>query len=135
MNPASKDICTSLAANPGFELTFGTNLFAGKEPAIPHNCVTVFDIPGYAPLMTLEGKGGIQYYQPSVQVRVRNDNYLDGWNLIHDIQEFLHGINGRVEGGVKYLLIKAVDEPMLLDWDEEGRARFITTFSIHRSRR
>jgi hypothetical protein len=132
VNPASKDICTLLEAESEFGLAFGANLFAGKEPALPHNCVTIFDISGYAPLMTLEGKGGIQYYQPSVQVRVRDNNYLNGWGLIHAVQDFLHGINGKIEGGSEYMLIRAVDEPMLLDWDENHRARFITTFSVYR---
>jgi len=132
VNPASKDICSLLEADSSLGLTFATNLFVGKEPASPDNCVTVFDIPGDAPLLTLTGKGGIAYYQPSVQVRVRNNSYLTGWELIHDIQEYLHGINGESEGGTEYLLIKGVDEPALLDRDENDRARFVATFSVHR---
>ena len=132
MNPASVDICTLLEADSGLGLTFATNLFVGKEPASPDNCVTVFDIPGDAPLLTLAGKGGGDYYRPSIQVRVRNNDYLVGWELLHDIQEYLHGINGIVEGGTEYLLIKGVDAPAILDWDENDRVRFTATFSVHR---
>ena len=132
MNPASQDICALLAADSSLGLTFATDLFVGKEPATPDNCATVFDIPGEAPLLTLKGKGGIDYYQPFIQIRVRNNNYLDGWGLLHDIQAFLHGVNGQTQGGTKYLLIRGVDAPALLDWDENDRARWIATFAIQR---
>ena len=132
MNPTSVDICSLLEADSSLGLTFATNLFIGKEPASPDDCVIVFDIPGDAPLLTLTGKDGGNYYRPSVQVRVRNNDYLTGWDLIHSIQECLHGVCEYTEDGTKYLLIKGVDEPVLLDWDENDRARFIATFSVHR---
>ena len=132
MNPASKDIASLLEADSGLGLTFITDLFVGKEPATPDDCVTIFDIPGDSPLLTLGGKGGIDYYRPSVQIRVRNNSYLEGWELTHDIRAFLHGMHGEVVEGTDYLLIKSVDEPFLLDWDENDRARFIATFSIQR---
>ena len=132
MNPSSIDISALLEADSNFELTFAVNLFVGKEPAFPDNCVTIFDIPGDAPVLTLTGKGGGDYYRPSVQVRVRNNDYLTGWGLIHDIQKYLHGINGVIEDSTEYLLIQSVDSPFLLDWDENDRVRFIATFSIYR---
>ena len=133
MNPTSKDICALLAAESDFGLTFGEDLFAGKEPATPDDCVTIFDIPGDAPLLTLDGKVAEgASYNSSIQVRARNNDYLVGWGLIHDIQFFLHGLNNFTEGGATYLLIQSVDEPALLDWDETNRARFIATFSIKR---
>ena len=132
MNPTSVDICSLLEADSSLGLTFATNLFIGKEPASPDDCVIVFDILGDAPLLTLTGKDGGNYYRPSVQVRVRNNDYLTGWDLIHSIQGCLHGVYKYTEDGTKYLLIKGVDEPVLLDWDENDRARFIATFSVHR---
>jgi len=132
MNPTSKDVCSLLEADSSLGLVIATNLFVGKEPASPDDCVTVFDIPGDSPSLTLTGKGGGVYYQPSIQIRVRNNNYVTGWELMHDIREFLHGMNNITEDGTEYLLIRSVDEPALLDWDENNRARFITTFSIQR---
>lgn len=132
MNPSSIDISTLLEADSNLGLTFAANLFVGKEPAFPDNCVTVFDIPGDAPLLTLTGKGGGDYYRSSVQVRVRNNDYSIGCKLIHDIQEYLHGINGVIESGTKYLLIQSADSPFLLDWDKNNRVRFAATFSICR---
>jgi len=132
VNPSSIDISTLLEADSNLELTFAVNLFVGKEPALPDNCVTIFDIPGDAPVLTLTGKGGGDYYRPSVQARVRNNDYLTGWKLIHDIQKYLHGINGVIEDSAEYLLIQSVDSPFLLDWDKNNRVRFAATFSIYR---
>jgi hypothetical protein len=132
LNPTSKDIATLLEQEPSLGLVFATNLFVGKEPPIPDDCVTIFDIPGDAPLLVLQGKGGIYYYFPSVQVRVRNSNYLTGWGLINKIRGCLHGLGGIVLGGAGYDLIKGVDEPFLLDYDEQSRARFVATFNIQR---
>jgi len=105
-------------------------LFVGREPATPDNCVVVFDIPGSSPLLTLER--GEAYYYPGVQVRVRNINYLTGWALIHDIQALLHGVHGEIWNSTTYDLIKAMNNPFLLDWDENDRARFICDFNISR---
>jgi len=129
MNPASRDICSILEA-AGLGLTFGTNLFAGKEPPLPDVCVTVFDIPGSAPSLVLEGAGG-DYY-PSIQVRVRHVSYPDGWALVHNVMDTLHGVHNETWGGSEYELIKASLEPFLLDYDENGRARFVADFNIHR---
>jgi len=132
MQPASKDICTLLEADSGLGLVFATNLFVGREPATPDDCVTVFDIPGDAPELTLEGNVGPVLYAPSVQVRVRNNAYMTGWDLIHNIQKYLHGKHNLTQGDTTYLLIRSVDEPMLLDWDDNDRARFVATFAMYR---
>ena len=130
MNPASKDICSILESDSALGLTFATDLFVGKEPATPDNCVSIFDIPGDAPLLTLDG--GKNYYFPSVQIRVRNIDYLTGWDLIHNIQTLLHGIHNEIWNSTTYVLIRAVDNPFLLNWDENDRARFVVTFRGHR---
>ena len=130
MNPASKDICDILESDSALGLVFATNLFIGREPATPDNCVIVFDIPGESPLLNLDGSG--DYYYPGVQVRVRDNDYLTGWDLIHNILVLLHGIHNEVWNGTTYELIEAVDDPFLLDWDENNRARFIVDFKIQR---
>ena len=106
MNSASKDICSILTNNSLLGLTFATNLFIGREPATPDNCVIVFDIPGEGPLLTLDKAEG--YYYSACQIRVRNNDYQTGWALIQAIQVLLHGIYGEVWNGATYLLIKAI---------------------------
>jgi hypothetical protein len=130
MNPTSKDIKDMLEAESSLGLTFATDLFIGKEPAMPDDCVTIFDTPGYPPQLTL--KKGEDYYRPSVQIRVRNNSYLTGWDLINDIKIALHGVGQETWNSTLYSVIKCSMEPALLDWDEKNRARFVATFDVQR---
>jgi len=130
MNPTSVDMKDMLEAESGLSLSFSSNLFIGKEPAEPDNCVTLFDTPGGPPLQTYQR--GENYYYPSVQVRVRNRSYLDGWALANDIKEALHNRSQEVWNGTLYSAIACAGEPALLDWDERGRARFVLTFDLQR---
>ena len=130
MNPSSQDIASMLVAEASLGLAFATNLFIGKEPESPDNCVTIFDTPGYPPDRYFDQSS--HYYRPSVQIRVRNNSYLTGWNLIHSIKELLHCTEQSIWGGTIYSAIFCSQEPALLDWDSNDRARFVTTFDIQR---
>lgn len=132
MNPSSQDIKDILEAESSLSLTFATNLFVGKELAEPDNCVTIFDTPGRAPQLTMGAKSDSGYFYPSIQIRVRNNSYSDGWELINDIKTLLHGITGETWNSMIYDLIQCTGEPFLLDWDENDRARFVCTFNIQR---
>jgi hypothetical protein len=112
-----------------FELTFGVDLFIGKEPAIPKNCVTIFDTPGFAPALGLTTQG---YEYPSIQIRVRNTKYINGWNLIEDIKTALHGLAQQTVNGTLYSVIYCSSGPALLDWDDNGNARFVCNFNLQR---
>lgn len=130
MNPASVDIKDMLKDDSSLELTFGTNLFIGREPSSPDNCVTVFDTPGAPPLLTFAR--GENYYYPSVLIRVRNRSYQDGWTLINDIKVLLHAKNHETWNETNYGIIICSGDPAFFDWDETGRARFIANFNIQR---
>lgn len=133
MNPSSVDIADMISEESAMGLSLAQTLFIGKEPALPADCVTIFDTPGRPPDLTLQGNARTGFYSPSIQIRVRSVTYLDGWQLVNSIKEFLHGINNEVKGGSTYLCIKCVQEPFLLDWDEKGRARFVVNFDIQRT--
>lgn len=119
-----------LIAEVSLGLVFATNLFIGKEPVSPSNCVTIFDTPGYPPDKMYDQN--THYYRPSVQIRVRNINYLTGWQLIHNIKEFLHCRDQSTWNSTLYSAIFCSQEPALLDWDTDDRARFVSTFDIQR---
>lgn len=133
MNPPSVDIADMLSSESAIGVAIGLNMFIGKEPATPIECVTIFDTPGRPPELSLRGNLDPGYYYPSIQIRVRNSNYLEGWQLVNTIKEFLHGLNNEVKGGATYLFIKCSQEPFLLDWDEKGRARFVANFDLQRT--
>lgn len=130
MNAPSIDIKDIIEAESSLALTFATDLFVGREPAKPNDCVTIFDTPGGPPQLTTEK--GEDYFYPSIQIRVRNKKYTTGWTLINDIKEFLHGKGPETINNALYTVIFCSIEPALLDWDDNERARFVTTFNLQR---
>lgn len=131
MNAASVDIAAMLVADDSLNLTVKDNLYVGREPDSPDNCVTIFDTPGGPPQLVL-GTDGNEYYFPTIQVRVRNNDYRIGYNLAHDIMVSLHARGQQTWGGTLYSVIKAMADPALLNWDENGRARFVVNFELQR---
>lgn len=133
MNAPSIDIVEILEASgesSGFaDLVFGTNLFVGKEPSNPKNTVTVFDTPGFSPELNLETQG---YEYPSVQIRVRNSSYVNGWNLIERIKDALHGLSQQTVNGTLYSVIYCSGSPALLDWDDNNNVRIVCNFNLQR---
>jgi hypothetical protein len=129
MNPVSKDISTILAA-AGLGLVAGTNLFIGEEPTTPANCVTVYDTPGDAPMLTQDRTE--RYDFPAIQVKVRNTSYLNAQALIEAIKGALHGLAHYGQGGASYELVKCDQDPFSLGKDETGRSMWVCNFSIQR---
>lgn len=129
MNSSADDIKDLLVAESSLGLVFATNLFVGFEPAKPQNCVTVFDTFGFSPSLAL---GDLVYEYPSIQIRVCNIDYRDGWDLSHDIKTLLHGLVSQTINGTLYTVIYCTSGPALLDRDENGRFRFIINFNLQR---
>jgi hypothetical protein len=128
MSPAD-DVREMLEAE-SLGLTFQTNLFVGREPSQPDNCVSIFDIPSYMPPeLTLENDADLHY--PSIQIRVRNKSYITGYDLIFDIMKTLHGRGPETWNGMVYSAIICVGDPMLLDW-EQNRCRWVCSFNLIR---
>jgi len=112
-----------------FDLVFGTNLFIGREPVTPKECVTIYDTPGFPPYLGLTDTG---YEYPSIQIRVRNTGYVNGWNLINNIKDALHGKSHETWNDTLYTVIYCSSGPALLDWDDNGLPRFIVNFNLQR---
>lgn len=130
MKAPSDDIKDMLEAeSSSLGLTFGTNLFIGKEPMTPRNCVTIFDTPGFPPYLGLHTVG---YEYPSIQIRVRNSSYVVGWALANDIKDLLHGKHSETWNGTLYTAVYCSSSPALLDWDDSNNARFIINFNLQR---
>lgn len=129
MNPSSEDIKDILEYESSLGLVFGTNLFIGREPVTPIDCVTIYDTYGSAPDISLNYENN---YNPSVQIRVRNVDYLTGWALIENISTMLHGRAHETWNSTYYNVILCSSGPALLDWDKNNRPRFIINFNIKR---
>ncbi len=129
-NPASTDILTILQGS-GVDalagLTLGVDAFIGFEPAEPAQCLMIFDTYGYPP--DKHYNPAQRYERPAVQIRVRAAEYLTGFNLINAATQALH--NGVFTvGATVYTAIFCSQPPALLDWDANGRCRWVATFDI-----
>ena len=130
MNVPSKDIKDMLEAETSLGLTFTTDLFVGKEPALPNNIITIFDTPGGS--ADLYADRTIRWERPAIQIRSRNTSYVAGWDILDDIRNVLQGRANETWNGTFYGLITAAGDIFLLDWDENNRARFVLNFNIQR---
>ena len=136
MNASSKDIRDILEAcgesSEYSDLVFSGNditVFVGREPSAPINSVTIYDTPGFSPYLGLTSTG---YEYPSIQIRVRNKKYTDGWNLIERIKDSLHGLSQTTINDTLYSVIYCSSGPALLDWDDNGNCRFVCNFNLQR---
>lgn len=130
MNSSADDVKGMLEADSSLGLQHGIDLFVGREPSNPDNCVTIFDTPGFPPVATLGNDTIYQY--PAIQILVRNRSYLNGYALIKSIVELLHNRGPETWDGTMYCSILCTGEPALLDWDANGRARFFVNFNLQR---
>jgi hypothetical protein len=129
MNAPSVDIVDMLEADSALGLVFATNLFIGKEPIEPDDCVTVYDTAGFAPQITFDSA---LYSYPSVMIRVRAKHYTDAWDMINEIKVLLHGRAQETWNGTLYSVIEVVSDPGLIDYDENNRPRFMMNLNLQR---
>jgi hypothetical protein len=129
MGAPSVDIKDILESDSSLALEFQTDLFIGREPSSPDNTVTITDTSGFGPDLYYNDA---KYYYPSVQIQVRNNSYITGWDLINDIKELLHGRGHETWNGSRYELIRCTTEPLLFNYDEHNRVRFIINISMQR---
>lgn len=126
------DIRTLLEAESSLGLVFATNLFVGREPATPDadNCVTLFDYAsgGIDPMPAQ----GSEYYRTGLQVRVRNKSYTTAGALIQSIVDFLNNLGNITINDYKYTVIQCVQTPVLLDWDDRNRCRWVASFNCQK---
>lgn len=128
MNDITDDIKDMLAQDTTLGLVFATNLFIAREPDKPEDCVTIFSTPSFPPALTM---GGDSYFYSSFQIRVRSTDYLEASELSHKIFTSLHARAQEVWNDVMYSIIQG-EEPVLLDWDDKNRVRFIINFEAQR---
>jgi hypothetical protein len=128
MNASSTDILTLIEAST--DLVAGTDLFISKEPDSPDNCVTVYDRTGGLIDLDLDKVHGMR--RSSVQVRIRNKSYQNGFAQAEDIVELLHGAEPQNINGTYYNLIQCANEPQFLAYDDNDRVIIIANFNITR---
>ncbi|MDO6355114.1 minor capsid protein [Caloramator sp. CAR-1] len=101
----------------------GADIFLSQLPDLD-NCIALFEYGGEAP----ELHSNIE--KPRLQVMVRNIDYQVGRMKIEQIKNTLHGLSEQIFNGKRYLLIKALQSPEFLGYDENNRAEFVCNFEI-----
>lgn len=131
MNSVSKDIVQMLNDESSVNLTENVDLFYSRTPIKPQNCVTVYDNSGPSPMLQYV-KARSNYYYHSIEIRVRNTNYNDGWVVIQEVLLYLHGLSQIVIGDTYYALINAINPPHQLHYDENDRPVLNINFEVQR---
>lgn len=123
-----------LEADSDLDLTYKENLMIGQEPTGPHNVTTIFDTPDAGSQLTNEkneeDNKKDRYEYAGVQIRVRNVAYDKAMQLAKDISSTLHGRGNETVNGYEVKLVRALDNPFLLDWDDNNRARVVVNFEF-----
>lgn len=132
MNACSVDIKDILINETTLSLSFGDDLFVGREPESPDESVTIYDTPGAGRGTNLQGSDGT--HEASIQVRVRNNSYKAGVDLCESIIQSLHGRNQEKWNGTVIFSIICKNGPHLLKWDDNERAIFIANFNVQRKK-
>ena len=125
-NPPSVDIKDVI--DNATSLIFGTNLFISTMPSSPDNCICLYDTGGFP-------QERHDYEKPTIQIRIRNKSYLNGYNQARDLKYLLStgDYNNSTINGTRYILIKNTSDVLYLGKDDNNRFQFTINFQIHRS--
>lgn len=129
MNAVSFDIKEHLELESGLGLIFGNNLFIGRKPASPANCVTLYDIAGAIPDLSTTNQ---QYNRDALQIVVRNTSYVSAMTLAWQIASFLQGTANETINETYYTLLRIIIPPSVLEWDDNNRVLILLSIEAQR---
>jgi hypothetical protein len=90
--------------------------------------VTVYDTGGAAPT----GKDGPQLRYPTIQVRVRSDDYVSGWEKADEIQRALFDTTSETtQGGINVQWV-AQGDVNYIGRDDKDRPLFTSNYRMTR---
>ena len=125
------DIATYIDAQLA-ALTIGTNLFIGRMPETPDQCVVVYEYGGTGPTNTL-GTGGAIIESPRIQISTRATNYTAAETLARSVWGVLEGIANKTLSGTLYQRVTAIQSPFPLERDSVDRILFVQNFEVTRN--
>ncbi len=115
------------------DLTLGTNLFLGREPADPDTCVTLYETGGRA-AEDFFGDGTVPAMErPSVQMRVRASGYSTASALAGDVWQALTKVSNDTLSGTLYQRVMPLQSPFAFDRDDRDRMVFVANFTVLRN--
>lgn len=133
MNSVAEDVANMLVAESSLDLVLGTNLHIYREPAMPNNTVTIFEVPGMSPIGLLTSNEDTKHYErPAIQIRIRNIEPQAAFELAYTLQNTLHARVQETWGDYVYTVIYSTSNPTMLDWDASNRVRIVLNFNVQR---
>ena len=124
MNAISVDIKDMIVA-AGLAV-FGTDIFIGKEPTSPDDCVTLYDYGGREqdPFNAID--------EGQLQCRARTKGYIDGYNRLFGIKVLLEGREAVTVNSTDYRGIWTMSNIAFMKYDKENRAVWVVNFRVIR---
>jgi hypothetical protein len=116
-------IAAHLAAQ-GFG-TVGTSIFTNYKPATPDNVMCVFGYAGSPPERTHDTSGNAH---PGIQVWVRDTSAATGRTRIESVFNLLDGMKNTTISSVFIVGMHAVQNPIPMGRDENGRTEYSLNF-------
>ena len=95
-------------------------LFVGQEPDKPLNCITLYDTGG----MAVQDNAPLDVN--TLQVRVRNIEYKDGYNRAHEVKQILQSMSEVELNGNRYYGTWLTSDVMFIGPSESGKESIFT---------
>ncbi|OQY11127.1 MAG: hypothetical protein B6I31_05505 [Desulfobacteraceae bacterium 4572_19] len=129
MKPASYDIKDLIEVDSELLLELkNTPIYCNIQMPTKTQSITIYDTGGPPPQQTL---GGGEYIYTSIQIRVRTFTYIEGFNFLRAIQNYLHNTTREINGTL-YTAIIVSCEPTLLTWRDNGMVDLFINLNIQR---
>lgn len=105
-----------------------TVIYTGKEPAGAKNPITIYDTGGRDPIRNLDGTESAA--RPSVQVRIKNKSYAEGYKKAEIIAKILNGLHNYEKAGRKVSTAARFSDIISLGEDENKNSVFTVNFNL-----
>lgn len=102
---------------------FGTDIFIGKRPSEPINCITFYDTPGRPPRKDNTA-------DRTFQIITRNNNYPAGIAKAYQVHKVLKELYQFWLGDIWVIKLEAQNEPGHIGRDENGNHLFSSNYNI-----
>ena len=136
MNDAGLDFAMWLNTQTGYVGEVGKSIFANARPSTPDKIVSFTQTPGIAPSLTMGG-GGTVVRNPSVQMVLRGgvrEPFADVYGRIVALHETIEEMVDVTLNGTRYIAVSPIDEPVLIERDDQKRLLFATNYNLNISK-
>jgi uncharacterized protein (DUF1919 family) len=103
-----------------------TDIWIGQIPLKYNNCIVLVQTGGIQ-----DNTGTSNLRQPTIQVIVRNNSYIEAYTKSYDIHNVLHRTNNLELDNSNIMHIHNLQEPQEVEVDEKNRSVFSCNYHIY----